>query len=282
MGMPRRTVFGCALLAVCIASQSAQAILMPPGSTVWMEFKGSAGPDNDGDDIAASNRAGPTPLNGIPLTTMSNSFATATGYAEILPDRVRTFIRSDFSAFMHASFQDTYTVTGAATGTFDIPVSLRVTGMMRSMPHGTFGHVIIAASVQAEIGTFFPLSESGGSPVLEQFRIQPFDAASQAITQFVGPDALPSPYEVPVDITATYTVQDVAVGDTFVLAYGVNSAFSKGEIDLRNTGSVSFALPAGVTLTSALAQAIPEPASAALLALAAASLLRRKRGGIPS
>ena len=273
MGTFRGMVAG--FLLVCVVGQSASAgpILIPPGSTVWMKFESSVAPVADGNDAAGSNLPGQAPPNGIPLTTITNSNpGYASGYSEIMPNTTRTFLQGNFTSFIHASFQDTYTVGGTATGTFDIPVSLRVTGTMRSQPHGVFGHILYVATVQAEIGTFNPNPDA-----LEPQRVTPFDAAALAQTQFIGPDARPSPYEVPVDITATYTKTNVSVGDTFTLAYGVNSSFAKGEIDLLNTGSIAFDLPPGVTLTSSLAQAIPEPASAALLPLATALATAARR-----
>jgi hypothetical protein len=276
MGFSRFAVLALILAAsVVLQSASAAPILMPAGSTVWMKFESSVAPAADGNDVAGSNLPGQAPPNGIPPTTITNSFpGYASGYAEIMPTTVRTFLQANFTSFIHASFQDTYTIGGTATGTFDIPVSLRVTGTMRSQPHGSFGHILWSASVQAEIGTWNPNPDS-----LEPQRVTPFDAASQALAQFVGPDARPNPYEVPVDITATYTVQDVSVGDTFVLAYGVNSSFAKGEIDLLSTGAVAFDLPQGVTLRSSLADSIPEPSSLALLGASSAGALRRSRRG---
>ena len=279
MGTFRGMVAG--FLLVCVVGQSASAgpILIPPGSTVWMKFESSVAPVADGNDAAGSNLPGQAPPNGIPLTTVTNSNpGYATGYAEIMPSTVRTFLQANFTSFMHASFQDTYTVGGTATGTFDIPVGLHVTGTMRSQPHGSFGHILWSATVQAEIGTFNPDPGIG-----EGNRITPFSPSTFIQAEFIGPDARPNPYEVPVDITANYTVPGVKVGDTFVLAYGVNSAFAKGEIDLLNTGSITFDLPEGVTLSSSLAQSIPEP-NALALPLAAAcglALTARRRGPGP-
>ena len=259
MGLFRGIVAGLLLVGAIGRSASAGPINMPAGSTVWMKFESSVAPAADGNDAAGSNLPGLAPPNGIPETTITNSFpGYAIGFAEIMPTTVRTFLRANFTSFIHASFQDTYTVTGT----------------MRSQPHGTFGHILWSASVQAEIGTFNP-----DPAVLEGNRITPFSPSTFAQAEFVGPDARPDPYEVPVDITANHTVQSVKVGDTFNLAYGVNSAFAKGEIDLRSTGAISFVLPEGVTLTSSLAQSIPEPSALALLAACGLALTARRRAG---
>ena len=275
-------ILGCALVAMMASRPAWGHILMPAGSTVWMEFKGSAGADSNDDDIAGSNLPGVAPPNGIPMTTASDVNGSVTGFAEILPDRVRTFMRGvGSSGFMHASFQDTYTVGGTATGPFNITFSLRITGTARSVPSGPF-QVISGAGLSAEIGTFFPDPTSGGDAVNEQFRINPFSPATETTllipTQSAG---VAAPFEVPIDITATYTKTGVNVGDVFDIGYGVNSAFSRAEIDLLNTGSITFDLPEGVTLSSSLAQSIPEP-NAALALLAACSLAltaHRRRAG---
>jgi hypothetical protein len=182
---------------------------------------------------------------------------------------------------MHASFQDTYTVGGTATGPFNITFSLRITGTARSVPSGPF-QVISGAGLSAEIGTFFPDPTSGGDAVNEQFRINPFSPATETtLTIPTQSAAAAAPFEVPIDITATYTKTGVNVGDVFDIGYGVNSAFSRAEIDLLNTGSITFVLPDGVTLSSSLAQSIPEP-NAALALLASCSLAltaHRRRAG---
>ena len=270
-------VLGCALVAI-IGSQPAWGhILMPAGSKVWMEFKGSSGADSNDDDIAGSNLPGVAPPNGIPLITASDVNGSVTGFAEILPNRVRTWMRGlGSSGFMHASFQDTYTVGGTATGPFSITFSLRITGTARSVPSGPF-QVISGAGLSAEIGTFFPDPTSGGDPINEQFRINPFSPATETPLLIPTQSSTVAPFEVPIDITATYTKTGVNVGDVFDIGYGVNSAFSRAEIDLLNTGTISFALPEGVTLSSSLAQSIPEPNAPALLAAACGLALTVRR-----
>ena len=274
-------VLGCALVATIFSQPAWGHILMPAGSTVWMEFKGSSGADSNDDDIAGSNLPGVAPPNGIPMTTASDVNGSVTGFAEILPDRVRTWMRGlGSSGFMHASFQDTYTVGGTATGPFSITFSLRITGTARSVPSGPF-QVISGAGLSAEIGTFFPDPTSGGDAINEQFRINPFSPATEATLLIPTLSAaVGAPFEVPIDITATYTKTGVNVGDVFDIGYGVNSAFSRAEIDLLNTGSITFDLPEGVTLSSSLAQSIPEP-NAALAAACSLALTahRRRRAG---
>ena len=268
MRLSRDAVFGCALLIVAgIGSASAAPINMPAGSTVWMKWDAGVAPDADFDDAAGSNLPGIAPPNGIPTTTITDGTRSATGYAEILPDRVRTYIVSIGSCVMNASFQDTYTVGGSAAGPFDITFQLRVTGSMHTFQSGSF-HQLISGSVTAKIGTFNPDPQ-----VNENIRVQEFNAGANAWSGFQDRFTQAS---VPVDITASYTKTGVNVGDVFDIGYQVQSAFSRGEIDLRNTGSLSFVLPEGVTLTSSLAQSIPEPAGCVLLALCLPLLARRR------
>jgi hypothetical protein len=253
---------------------------MPPGSKVWMKFEADACPDADGDDCLGSNQAGPNPPNGIPLTTFSNGPIGATGFAEILPGAIRTFSRSGGSARIHASFEDTYTVVGTATGPFDIPIELHVTGVGRSICTGgpaSICHQLVGAAVGVEIGTFSPLTEISGTVLNEGFRVTPFDTQSSAAV-FLPLESAGAPVERSFEVSAHYTVQDVNVGDTFVVAYGVVSGASKGEMDLLNTGTISFDLPPGVRLISSLAQSlVPEPSALVLVTLALAAAIGPRR-----
>ena len=270
MGTSRFAVLGC-LFVVSVGLQSASAaeILMPAGSTVWMKWDATVAPDADFDDAAGSNLPGIAPPNGIPTTTITDGTTSATGYAEILPNRIRTYIVSQLGAAMNASFKDTYTVGGTAAGPFAITFQLHVTGVMKTFQVGSF-HQLLAGNVQARIGTF-----NSDPLVNENVRVSAFDATTQADT---GAQSLFVQGSVPVDITASYTKTLVNVGDVFDIGYQIRSAYSRGEIDLLNTGSISFILPEGVTLTSSLAQSIPEPNAMALLAASCLALTARRRG----
>lgn len=273
-----RLVFGF-LFTACVGWQSASAapIYMPPGSTVWMKAIAGIAPDADIDAFAGSNLPGDAPPNGIPFTTITGSGTYATGFAEILPTRIRMYGSSGLSIHMFASFQDTYTVGGTAAGPFDITIQFRATGTMSTVQTGSF-HQLIAGNVQAEIGTFSPISDAGGVPLNETFRVTPFaDQASAGATTAVIDRFVEA--TVPFDITATYT-KTVSVGDVFDIGYGLRAATSKGTMDLLDTGTISFVLPEGVTLTSSLAQSIPEPnAALALLAASGLALTARRRRG---
>jgi hypothetical protein len=235
---------------------------MPAGSKVWVKFEASACPDDDGDDCAGSNQAGPNPPNGILLSTFGGGGNSATAFAEILPGRIRLYSSGAFATFMHASYEDTFTVTGTATGTFDIPIEFHVSGVARSVGVNCPGdscHAMISANGEAEIGTFNPLTTFGGTVLNEGSRVTPFDA--QASTSFSFPNAISdTQVSQPIDVTAQHTVQNLRVGDTFTLAFGMNARATRAEFDLLDTGTISFDLPPGVGLTSALERSlIPEP-----------------------
>jgi hypothetical protein len=268
-----------ALLSGVVGAE-AGTIIMPAGSTVWMKMNSTAcwdGVTGGADDCASSNQQGPS--NGIPLSTFSNGTITATTSAEVLPDQVHTFL-SGRSAFLYVSMMDTYTVHGAVPDPFNITVSLNMTGTMRSINLGTgtsIGHQMIGTNVTAEIGTFFPDSTND---INEQFRVNPFFGASASFSAPIA--AAGAPFSLSFDITATYTLA-VLAGSTFSLGYGFNSAFAIGEIDMLHTGTVSFDLPDGVSLTSALGgqfpSQVPVPAALPLFAsgLGVIAFLARRR-----
>jgi hypothetical protein len=265
---------GFLLASVGAQSASASPIGMPAGSTVWIHYEASVCPDADGDDCVGSNLPGAAPPNGIPTTTFTDGVTSATVYAEILPDQVRTFTSARLTALLKASFLDTYTVHGSAVGPFSVTVTLAANGTVRSIYTG-FDHRISSASLEVEIGTWNPTTTA----MQEQFRVTSFGGAATG-TQSIGfQNSMVAPLAVPIAATATYTF-NVSVGDVFSLAYGVNTGAGTGEVDLLNTAGISFTLPSGVWLTSALGGTfgdVPEPGALALAAVALAALAARSR-----
>jgi hypothetical protein len=256
-------------------------IFMPLGSNVWMKWESNGCPFADGGDCVGSTQPGLAPPNGIPLTTIVDGTGrSTTGFAEILPDQVRTFVSGNTATSIHASFFDTYTVQGSAPGSFDITFELHVTGTARTVPTPV-GERLVASNVRAEIGTFNPVSDvGGGTPLAEQFRVEPFTPANEASVSFATVTSA-VPLAFPIDITATYTRTGVQVGDIFDIAYGVNSASGgAAEIDLLSTGAIVIHLPEGVFLTSVLN--VPEPSgvlsiAVGLCALAVVGASRQRR-----
>lgn len=257
------------VISIPVQSGFAASIFMPSGSTVWMELDSNRCLSGSSADCAGSNQIGPNPANGIPTTTYSSDGVSVTASAEALPNQVRTFL-SGYSGFMYVSLQDTYTVHGSTLDPFNITVQLNMTGIMRTVGSGSgpLDHQIFGATVTAEIGTFNTDATLGN----EAFRVTPFNSGTTA-TYSQPTIAGSSPQSVPFNITASHILANLLVGDTFNLAFGVNSAIGRAEIDMLNTGYISFVLPDGVYLTSALggrfgetASAVPLPAALPLFA----------------
>ena len=273
---------------------AAELVVMPAGSSAWMKLESNVCPDVDRDACVGSNLAGPTPAGGIGLSTFFETTpgrtGSVTGFAEILPDRIRTFASSRSTTFLRASFEDRYTVGGTVAGPFDVTVELHATGKMRSLPE-SFGalHQLHQTVVEIEIGTFNTAGLVSGLPLLEQFRVTAFAPTSRNAAGF-GFERSAAPIEHDIDITTSFTRTGVQVGDIFDIAYGVNSTFFFGEIDLRDTATISFTLPAGVSLSSRLGgqfgvTPVPEPETYAML-LAGLGLMvlitRRRKPRDPS
>jgi hypothetical protein len=278
-----------------MAGAEAATIIMPEGSTVWMKMNSSSLPLHGGgcwdgvtggtDDCIASNQKGPNPPNGIPTSTFGSGDGRVTTSAEVLPDRIRGFLAGR-SSQLAISFEDTYTIHGALADPLNITVQLNATGSMHGRDSGVdgpFRYFLAGTTVTAEIGTFNPDSTND---INEQSRVTAFPVAGTSDSVFSPTQAASSPFSVPFDITASYLLADLLVGDDFTLAFGVTLFASVGVIDMLSTGHISFVLPDGVYLTSALggefgvqANAVPLPAALPLFAggLGMIALLARRR-----
>ena len=183
---------------------------------------------------------------------------------------------------MNMGVRDTYTVHGTAGGPFDLTVSLHAAGA--ALSEHLFGSTsaFIAGQVVLNIGAF----DTNPADVLPS--VIPF-APSARVQQGLPVVVEGTPFSIPIDLTDTYTLTGLHVGDTFDLAYGLDADTGGGGIDLSHTATIGFDLPSGVFLTSAGGGTFgtpiiptPEPATLSLLAgglLAMGCLRRRPRKG---
>jgi hypothetical protein len=265
-----------------IPGAEAGTIIMPSGSTVWMETNSSptgGGGCWDGvtalaDDCIGSNKPGPNPANGIPTTSFVGNGNTVTTSAEVLPNQIRGFLSGRVSE-LNISFQDTYTIHGALADPFNITVQLNATGTMSGLDGGplvnpAFRYFMAGTTVTAKIGTFNPDSTTD---LIENQRVSAFLGASDF--EFGPTLASSSPFSTPFDVTASYVLAGLAAGGSFTLGYGITLHASVGVIDMLNTAHISFILPEGVFLTSALGgrfgeeavSEVPLPAALPLFAI---------------
>lgn len=270
---PRNTpAFVTALLLALAAAGAAPAWaeVMPAGADVWMVHRSNVCWDHvtpGGSSLcAASDQFGAS--GGIPMQTYHYATSSATSFAQAYPDSVHTYLAGWEAGGMYVSMRDTYTVHGAATGSFAITAHLAAEGVAKSIwSSGDSKYWLYYPYATVEIGTFNATTD----PLLEQFRVTPFyDGTPGATTATwnygytIGPAVT-----VPFDVSTSYT-KTVQSGDIFELGYGVNTTLIYGELDLRNTALVSFDLPDGVWLTSqngaVFGTPVPEPSSALLLA----------------
>ena len=278
-GLSPRRAASAGFVAFVLAlapSGTAWAAVMPAGSRAWMVYR-YQNPDGTATNVT-SNTPGPNPPNGIPTTTFVNSNGThGTGWAEMFPDRMRSFLSGYGPGFMYMSMFDTYTVHGVAAGPFDITVRLDVDAVGRSVLSKTANGVsvwgLMGPSITLEIGTFNSTTEE----LHEQWRVTAFDPSTEKVVSATSAASYTGPFERNLAGQVSYT-RSVSVGEVFNIAYGMTSATSWGEIDLLHTGVISVDLPEGVFLTSALAESVPEPTMLSLLAPLALALCRRGRG----
>lgn len=246
--LPKNVVCPLLLLGVAV-TELASAATMPAGSRVWMVHTSNAcwvsGPTIPCD---TSNQPGPNPPNGIPLATFAESNGSwSTGAAEMQPDSFRSFVGGYSGSFMYLSMNDTYTVHGTTGGPFAITARLSVEGQARSA-HANIWEGLTGANVQLEIGQFNPTT----AELHEQWRITPYDNTTSAQQLFPSEVITTNtPFSHAIDVSTSHT-RMVNIGDVFDIGFGVTSAAGWGYIDLMNTAHVTFDLPEGVYLTSAL------------------------------
>jgi hypothetical protein len=235
--------------------------IVPAGSRVFMTVTGNTnicGPADENHNSFCAVTAGPTVPLIFPTTTFTDPRGAEFGYITASEDvmtgkTMHATLNAKSSDFQYLSINDTYTVHGTASGSFPITVTFRITGTFGSMPNASLGNFMANEASQLEIGTFHP------EATLTQFVIDPFPADAQnpmmaQVTQTHGAQASPTPLTFPWDVQVSYT-KLVSVNDVFDFAYGLDMNVSgSAQMDLNPNGLdvISFALPTGVFLTSAL------------------------------
>lgn len=223
------------------------------------------------DRLCNSTITNTAPINYGPTTLTGSGGATYISASGVVgPSPISSFVTGNVAVEYNLGIADTYTVHGTAVGPFSITTTFGATGTMSTVPSGPFN--VFVGSVNVKIGTYDLQVLPFPSGPVDYISVIPFDPSSQATT---GGVILRAAGSVPVDISASYT-RTVSVGDTFDIAYQLQSGFALGTIDLSHTASISFLLPDGVYLTSALGSvfgdapttpgAIPIPAAFPLLA----------------
>lgn len=204
-----RTTTCLGLLGVAFSS-SAWAAVMPAGSHAWMVWTANNSVPG------TSNSVGPNPPNGIPLTSFSNSNGThGAASAEILPDRMRSFLSGYSPGFVYQSMWDIYTVHGSAAEPIAITVHLDVNAMGRAVKvNSSWGQV--GTAITLEIGTFAHTTEE----LHEQWRVNAFDPSTQVLVQLPSQVSNAGPFEQPMAGTVSYS-RVVSPGEVFELGYGV-------------------------------------------------------------
>ncbi len=240
-----------------IPPKIASAGIVPAGSRVFMTVSGPTGACPNGGLCALT--AGPMVPQIFPTTTFTDprgpSFGTLTSSEDVMTAKtMHGTINANTTDFQYLAISDTYTVHGSASGSFPITVSFHITGTFGSIPHPSLGNIMGLVSSQLEIGTFHP------EATLTQFVIDPFpaDALNPKLAQVSqsqsGPGPSAVPFSFPWDLQVSYTKM-VSVNDVFDMAYGLDMNTSgNAQMDLNPGGLdvISFALPTGIYLTSAL------------------------------
>lgn len=262
----RLAVF-CSLTIACTAgemlwSNVARATgIVPAGSRVYMAVSGPenvCGAADENHNAFCATASGPAVPVSIPLTTYTDprgsNFGFITASASVTSGKTATgTTESNSGPFEFISINDTYTVHGTATGPFPITATLHITGSYGTRPTGPpFGNVLSFEASQLEIGTFHP------EATLTQFIVDPFPAdannpTAARVSQTHSSIVSQTPVTIPLDVQVSYTKM-VNINDIFDMAYGIDLNLSgNGQINMiPTTDVISFSLPEGVFLTSAL------------------------------
>jgi hypothetical protein len=223
------------------------------------------GPADENHNTFCAVASGPNVPVSIPLTTFNDprgsNFGYITASASVTSGKTATgTANANSGEFEFISINDTYTVHGSAGGPFPITMTLHITGSFGTIPNNSLGNVLSFEASQIEIGTFHP------EATLTQFVVDPFppdanNPTTAQVTQTHGVAVSSTPLTFPLDVQVSYT-KIANINDVFDIAYGIDLNISgNGQINMiPTTDVISFALPAGVFLTSALGATFGTPA----------------------
>lgn len=255
---------------VVMPASGLAAGIVPDGSRIFMSVNGNenvCGTADANHNSFCATAAGPTVPVSIPLTTFTDprgaNFGFITASASVTSGKTATGTSlANSASFEFIGVNDTYTVHGTASGSFPITVTLHITGSFGTRETGPpFGNILTTEASRVKIGTFHPES------TLTQFVVDPFPADAQNPTspnvgQSHSTVVSPTPQTFPLDVQASYT-KIVNINDVFDIGYSIELNLSgNGQINMiPTTDVISFALPAGVFLTSALGVTFGTPPS---------------------
>jgi hypothetical protein len=242
------------------AAALAQGIV-PAGSRIFMTVTGNenvCGPADANHNAFCAVASGPTVPVSIPPATFTDvrgaNFGFITAAASVTSGKTATATtQANSTDFQFIGINDTYTVHGTAGGPFPVTATLHITGSYGTIPVGPpFGNFLTFEATQVKIGTFHP------EATLTQFVVNPFppdanNPTTAQVSQSHSSATSQTPLTFPLDVQVSYT-KIVNINDVFDMAYSIDLNLSgNGQINMiPTTDVISFALPEGVFLTSAL------------------------------
>jgi hypothetical protein len=257
-------------LIACIAggavslttAASAQIAFPPPGSRTFIQLYEIDSGQSVCDLLCTIVSSPSAPLE-LPQThfTRNNDLTFIDAGGSVTADAMHALITTNHPGTeFDLAMDDTYTVQGTAVGSFPITVTFEAKGVANSGGNGPFD--VFLAGFDMRMGTF--LIDPAATPIPE---VSPFDSTTR-VDQFFS-IVQSTPFSVPVDFTISYT-RMVSVGDVFDVGYELSPSPVVGQFDFSHTAAISWDLPKGVSLTSALGGkfgGVPEPGAWAMILL---------------
>jgi hypothetical protein len=269
LGLVRRRPGECAALAgalaawACVSSPASAQIAFPPaGSRAFIQlYEIDSGGSVCPAGLCTIVSSPSTPLDLAPSHfTQNNNLTFIDAQGSIDADAMHALITSNVGTEYDLAMDDTYTVHGTATGSFPVTVSFEASGVANSFGAGPFN--VVLAAFDMRIGQYQIDPNVTPIPI-----VSPFDSTTRVNKFFSVVQS--TPFSVPVDFTISYT-RMVSVGDVFDVGYELSPSPVEGQFDLSHTATISWNLPKGVFLTSALGgkfgtSGVPEPGTWAML-----------------